>query len=202
MGKDENGYFIWCKDVCYYQVFIDEVYGSLGVEGFFIEIIFLCLYSLYSVFKISVDMIVMVYCDIYKMLVIIICCFNNYGLYYFFEKLILLIIKNILEGKKFFVYGDGKNVCDWLYVEDYCKVIDLVLCKGCEGEVYNVGGYNEKENIEIVKFIIVIIYWMMMEIFEYCKILKKKELNDKGEIFIDWINELLIIFVKDCLGYD
>lgn len=164
--------------------------------------ILFCLYSLYSVLKISVDMVVMVYYDIYKMLVIIICCLNNYGLYYFLEKLILLIIKNIFEGKKFFVYGDGSNVCDWLYVEDYCKVIDLVVCEGVEGEVYNVGGYNEKINFEIVKLIIVMIYCLMVEYFEYCEVLKKKEKNVDGEILIDWINEDLIMFVKDCLGYD
>lgn len=107
-----------------------------------------------------------------------------------------------MEGKKLPVYGDGKNVRDWLYVEDHCKAIDLVLGKGREGEVYNVGGHNEKENIEIVKLTIATIHRMMTETPEYRKILKKKELNDKGEISIDWINESLITFVKDRLGHD
>ena len=180
----------------------DEVYGSLGAEGFFTETTPLCPHSPYSASKTSADMIVMAYRDTYKMPVTITRCSNNYGPYHFPEKLIPLIIKNILEGKKLPVYGDGKNVRDWLYVEDHCKAIDLVLRKGREGEVYNVGGHNEKENIEIVKLTIATIHRMMTETPEYRKILKKKELNDKGEISIDWINESLITFVKDRLGHD
>ena len=201
-GKDENGYPTWCKDVRYHQVSTDEVYGSLGAEGFFTETTPLCPHSPYSASKTSADMIVMAYRDTYKMPVTITRCSNNYGPYHFPEKLIPLIIKNILEGKKLPVYGDGKNVRDWLYVEDHCKAIDLVLRKGREGEVYNVGGHNEKENIEIVKLTIATIHRMMTETPEYRKILKKKELNDKGEISIDWINESLITFVKDRLGHD
>ena len=201
-GKDENGYPTWRKDVRYHQVSTDEVYGSLGAEGFFTETTPLCPHSPYSASKTSADMIVMAYRDTYKMPVTITRCSNNYGPYHFPEKLIPLIIKNILEGKKLPVYGDGKNVRDWLYVEDHCKAIDLVLGKGREGEVYNVGGHNEKENIEIVKLTIATIHRMMTETPEYRKILKKKELNDKGEISIDWINESLITFVKDRLGHD
>ena len=129
-------------------------------------------------------------------------CSNNYGPYHFPEKLIPLIIKNILEGKKLPVYGDGSNVRDWLYVEDHCKAIDLVVREGVEGEVYNVGGHNEKTNLEIVKLTIATIHRLMAEHPEYREVLKKKEKNADGEISIDWINEDLITFVKDRLGHD
>ena len=129
-------------------------------------------------------------------------CSNNYGPYHFPEKLIPLIIKNILEGKQLPVYGDGKNVRDWLYVEDHCKAIDLVVRQGRVGEVYNVGGHNEKQNIEIVKLTIATIHKMMTEHPEYREVLKKKELKANGEIDIDWINDSLITFVKDRLGHD
>jgi dTDP-glucose 4,6-dehydratase len=180
----------------------DEVYGSLGAEGYFTETTPLCPHSPYSASKTSADMIVMAYHDTYKMPVSITRCSNNYGPYHFPEKLIPLIIKNILEGKKLPVYGDGTNVRDWLYVEDHCKAIDLVVREGKEGEVYNVGGHNEKQNIEIVKLTISTIHQMMTENPEYRKVLKKKELNEQGEISIDWINESLITFVKDRLGHD
>ena len=139
--------------VRYHQVSTDEVYGSLGAEGFFTEATPLCPHSPYSASKTSADMVVMAYHDTYKMPVTITRCSNNYGPYHFPEKLIPLIIKNILEGKHLPVYGDGSNVRDWLYVEDHCKAIDLVVREGKEGEVYNVGGHNEKTNIEIVKII-------------------------------------------------
>ncbi|MEG1839214.1 MAG: GDP-mannose 4,6-dehydratase, partial [Bacteroidaceae bacterium] len=100
------------------------------------------------------------------------------------------------------VYGDGKNVRDWLYVEDHCKAIDLVLRQGRVGEVYNVGGHNEKQNIEIVKLTIATIRRMMTEHPEYREVLKKKEYNNKQEISIDWINDSLITYVKDRLGHD
>ena len=153
MGKDEQGYPTWRKGVRYHQVSTDEVYGSLGAEGFFTETTPLCPHSPYSASKTSADMVVMAYHDTYKMPVTITRCSNNYGPYHFPEKLIPLIIKNILEGKHLPVYGDGSNVRDWLYVEDHCKAIDLVVREGKEGEVYNVGGHNEKTNIEIVKII-------------------------------------------------
>ena len=123
----------------YHQVSTDEVYGSLGAEGYFTEQTPLCPHSPYSASKTSADMVVMAYHDTYKMPVTITRCSNNYGPYHFPEKLIPLIIKNILEGKNLPVYGDGSNVRDWLYVEDHCKAIDLVVREGVEGEVYNVG---------------------------------------------------------------
>ena len=153
-GKDESGYPTWRNGVRYHQVSTDEVYGSLGAEGFFTEKTPLCPHSPYSASKTSADMVVMAYHDTYKMPVTITRCSNNYGPYHFPEKLIPLIIKNILEGKNLPVYGDGSNVRDWLYVEDHCKAIDLVIHKGRAGEVYNVGGHNERPNIVIVKTIL------------------------------------------------
>ncbi|MBU3837573.1 MAG: dTDP-glucose 4,6-dehydratase [Candidatus Phocaeicola faecigallinarum] len=201
-GKDETGYPTWRKDVRFHQVSTDEVYGSLGDEGYFTETTPLCPHSPYSASKASADMIVMAYHDTYKMPVTITRCSNNYGPYHFPEKLIPLIIKNILEGKRLPVYGDGSNVRDWLYVEDHCKAIDLVVNKGRCGEVYNVGGHNEKKNIDIVKLTISTIHNMMEEKPELRKVLKKKELNENGEISIDWINDSLISYVKDRLGHD
>lgn len=201
-GKDETGYPTWRKDVRFHQVSTDEVYGSLGDEGYFTETTPLCPHSPYSASKASADMIVMAYHDTYKMPVTITRCSNNYGPYHFPEKLIPLIIKNILEGKRLPVYGDGSNVRDWLYVEDHCKAIDLVVNKGRCGEVYNVGGHNEKKNIDIVKLTISTIHTMMSEKPELRKILKKKELKENGEISIDWINDSLISYVKDRLGHD
>lgn len=201
-GKDENGYPTWRKDVRYHQVSTDEVYGSLGNEGFFTETTPLCPHSPYSASKASADMIVMAYHDTYKMPVTITRCSNNYGPYHFPEKLIPLIIKNILEGKRLPVYGDGSNVRDWLYVEDHCKAIDMVVCNGKNGEIYNVGGHNEKKNIDIVKLTISTIHQMMEDKPELRKVLKKKELKENGEISIDWINDSLISFVKDRLGHD
>ena len=201
-GKDETGYPTWRKDVRFHQVSTDEVYGSLGEEGYFTETTPLCPHSPYSASKASADMIVMAYHDTYKMPVTITRCSNNYGPYHFPEKLIPLIIKNILEGKRLPVYGDGSNVRDWLYMEDHCKAIDLVVNKGKAGEVYNVGGHNEKKNIEIVKLTISTIHNMMAEKPELRKVLKKKELDENGEISIDWINDSLISYVKDRLGHD
>ena len=100
------------------------------------------------------------------------------------------------------MYGKGTNVRDWLYVEDHCKAIDLVVRNGKNGEVYNVGGHNEKQNIEIVRLIIDTIRQIMETEPEYRKMLKKKELDENGQIRIDWINESLITFVKDRLGHD
>ena len=201
-GKDENGYPTWRNGVRYHQVSTDEVYGSLGAEGFFTEQTPLCPHSPYSASKTSADMIVMAYRDTYKMPVSITRCSNNYGPYHFPEKLIPLIIKNILEGKRLPVYGDGSNVRDWLYVEDHCKAIDMVVNKGKEGEIYNVGGHNEKTNLEIVKLTIATIHRMMVERPEYRNILKKKEKDENGDIRIDWIDDSLISFVKDRLGHD
>lgn len=201
-GKDEQGYPVWRDGVRFHQVSTDEVYGSLGAEGYFHETTPLCPHSPYSASKTSADMFVAAYFDTFKMPVSITRCSNNYGPYHFPEKLIPLIIKNILEGKNLPVYGDGKNVRDWLYVEDHCKAIDLVVRKGRVGEVYNVGGHNEKQNIEIVKLTIATIHKMMTENPAYREMLKKKELNAQGEISLDWMNESLITFVKDRLGHD
>lgn len=202
IGKGEDGYPLWREGVRYHQVSTDEVYGSLGAEGYFTENTPLCPHSPYSASKTSADMIVMAYHDTFKMPVSITRCSNNYGPFHFPEKLIPLIIKNILEGKQLPVYGDGKNVRDWLYVEDHCKAIDLVVRRGRVGEVYNVGGHNEKQNIEIVKLTIATIHRIMTEHPEYRKELKKQELGVNGEINIDWINDSLITFVKDRLGHD
>ena len=201
-GKDEEGYPVWREGVRFHQVSTDEVYGSLGAEGFFTEETPVCPHSPYSASKTSADLVVKAYHDTYKMPVSTSRCSNNYGPYHFPEKLIPLIIKNILEGKKLPVYGDGKNVRDWLYVEDHCKAIDLVVTKGREGEVYNVGGHNEKQNIEIVKLTISTIHRLMSEHPEYKKVLKKQVLDSKGGIDISWINDDLITFVGDRLGHD
>ncbi|NDW11749.1 dTDP-glucose 4,6-dehydratase [Bacteroides sp. 214] len=202
MGKDANGYPTWRKGVRFHQVSTDEVYGSLGAEGYFTETTPIDPHSPYSASKASADFFVQAYHDTFKMPVTITRCSNNYGPYHFPEKLIPLIIKNILEGKKLPVYGDGMNVRDWLYVEDHCKAIDLVVRKGTEGQVYNVGGHNEKTNIDIVKLTISTVHRLMTEKPEYREILKKKDLNEKGEISIEWINNDLITFVKDRLGHD
>ena len=201
-GKDENGYPTWRKGVRFHQVSTDEVYGSLGAEGYFTEETPLCPHSPYSASKTSADLIVMAYRDTYKMPVTISRCSNNYGPYHFPEKLIPLSIKNILEGKRLPVYGDGTNVRDWLYVEDHCKAIDMIVRNGKDGEIYNVGGHNEKQNIEIVKLTIATIHQIMTEQPEYRSILKKKEMTPDGQISIDWINDSLITFVKDRLGHD
>lgn len=201
-GKDETGYPVWKAGKRFHQVSTDEVYGSLGKDGFFTEDTPLCPHSPYSASKTSADMIVMAYHDTYHMPVTITRCSNNYGPYHFPEKLIPLIINNILEGKQLPVYGKGDNVRDWLYVEDHCKAIDLVVREGKEGEVYNVGGHNEMTNIDIVKLTIKTIHDMMAEDKELRKILKKQVKDTDGEIAIDWINDSLITFVKDRLGHD
>ena len=201
-GKDETGYPVWKAGKRFHQVSTDEVYGSLGKDGFFTENTPLCPHSPYSASKTSADMIVMAYHDTYHMPVSITRCSNNYGPYHFPEKLIPLIINNILEGKQLPVYGKGDNVRDWLYVEDHCKAIDLVVREGKEGEVYNVGGHNEMTNIDIVKLTIKTIHNMMAEDKELRKILKKQVKDADGEIAIDWINDNLITFVKDRLGHD
>lgn len=201
-GKDETGYPVWKAGKRFHQVSTDEVYGSLGKDGFFTENTPLCPHSPYSASKTSADMIVMAYHDTYHMPVSITRSSNNYGPYHFPEKLIPLIINNILEGKQLPVYGKGDNVRDWLYVEDHCKAIDLVVREGKEGEVYNVGGHNEMTNIDIVKLTIKTIHDMMAEDKELRKILKKQVKDADGEIAIDWINDSLITFVKDRLGHD
>ncbi len=201
-GKDDAGYPVWKAGKRFHQVATDEVYGSLGPEGFFTEETPLCPHSPYSASKTSADLFVMAYHDTYHMPVTITRCSNNYGPYHFPEKLIPLIINNILEGKKLPVYGKGENVRDWLYVEDHCKAIDLVVREGRDGQVYNVGGHNEMKNIDIVKLTIKTIHDMMENEPELRKVLRKQELDENGDIRIDWINDGLITFVADRLGHD
>ena len=157
------------------------MYGSLGKEGYFTESTPLDPHSPYSASKASSDLIVKAYHDTYGMPINITRCSNNYGPYQFPEKLIPLMIWNALNHKELPVYGDGKQIRDWLYVEDHCKAIDMVYENGRIGEVYNIGGHNEKENIYIVGKII--------------ELLREKT-KDEG------INEGLIKHVKDRLGHD
>ena len=201
-GRDSQGYPAWKPGKRFHQVATDEVYGSLGAEGYFTEETPLCPHSPYSASKTSADLFVMAYRDTYHMPVSITRCSNNYGPYHFPEKLIPLIINNILEGKPLPVYGEGLNVRDWLYVEYHCKAIDLVVRQGREGEIYNVGGHNEMRNIDIVKLIISTIHDMMAEDKQLRKVLRKQVIGDDGEISIDWINDSLITHVADRLGHD
>lgn len=148
----------YCRDykegVKYLQVSTDEVYGSLGEEGLFNETTPLAPNSPYSASKTSADLIVRAYYETFGLPINITRCSNNYGPYQFPEKLIPLMITNCLTDKQLPVYGDGMQIRDWLHVKDHCKGIDTVLHKGKLGEVYNIGGNNEKANIEIVKLII------------------------------------------------
>ncbi|MBR5451477.1 MAG: dTDP-glucose 4,6-dehydratase [Clostridia bacterium] len=149
IGNDE-----YKEGVKYLQVSTDEVYGSLGETGYFMETTPLDPHSPYSSSKTAADLFVKAYHDTYKFPVNITRCSNNYGPYQFPEKLIPLIMNNTLKHKDLPVYGDGMQVRDWLYVEDHCKAIDMVINGGRLGEVYNIGGHNERPNIFIVKTII------------------------------------------------
>ena len=148
----------YCKGykpgVKFIQISTDEVYGALGKTGKFVESMPLMPNSPYSASKASADMIVRAYHRTYGMPVNITRCSNNYGPYQFPEKLIPLMINNCLKGIELPVYGDGMQIRDWLHVSDHCSAIDTVLHKGLDGQVYNIGGNNEKANIEIVKIII------------------------------------------------
>jgi dTDP-glucose 4,6-dehydratase len=138
----------------YIQVSTDEVYGALGATGMFTEQMPLSPNSPYSASKAGADMLVRAYGKTFGLSVNITRCSNNYGPYQFPEKLIPLMIANALEDKDLPVYGDGMQVRDWLHVKDHCRAIDTVLRKGIPGEIYNVGGNNEKANIEIVNLIL------------------------------------------------
>lgn len=162
------------------QISTDEVYGSLGETGYFMETTPLDPHSPYSSSKTGADLIVKAYYDTYKIPVNITRCSNNYGPFQFPEKLIPLIINNCLSKKAIPVYGDGLNIRDWLYVEDHCKAIDMVIKEGRLGEVYNIGGHNERTNIYIVKTII-----------EYIN----KNVDCE-------VSESLIKYVGDRLGHD
>ena len=221
MGKDENGYPVYKEGKKFLHISTDEVYGSLSkdyteakelvlndkvkkvAEGrknlktygdkFFTEETPLDPRSPYSASKTSSDMIARAYAETYKFPMNITRCSNNYGPYQFPEKLIPLIIKNILEGKKLPVYGDGSNVRDWLYVKDHNKAVDMVINNGRLGEVYNIGGFNEEKNINIVKLTIDTIAKIMKEEPEYRRVLK----TDVTKISYD-----LISYVQDRLGHD
>ena len=222
VSKGENGYPVYRDGVKYLQVSTDEVYGSLSKDyekaielviedekvknvvknrtdlktygdKFFTEKTPLDPRSPYSASKAGADHIVLAYGETYKMPITITRCSNNYGPYHFPEKLIPLMIKNVLEGKKLPVYGKGDNVRDWLYVEDHCKGIDLVLREGKEGEIYNIGGFNEEQNIYIIKLVIDILKEEITNNDEYRKVLKTD---------LDNINYNLITYVQDRLGHD
>lgn len=146
-----------CKEIGierYLQVSTDEVYGTLGKTGYFYETTPIQPNSPYSASKASADLLVRAYFETYKMPVLTTRCSNNYGPYQYPEKLIPFFIAQLLKGEKVPVYGDGLNVRDWLYVYDHCSAIDTVLHKGKIGEVYNIGGHNEKTNMEITKIIL------------------------------------------------
>ena len=169
------------------HVSTDEVYGSLEEDGgYFYETTPYAPHSTYSASKASSDMLVKAYMDTYHFPANITNCSNNYGPYQFPEKLIPLIIHNALAGKKLPVYGDGKNVRDWLYVEDHAKAIDMVQEKGRLFETYNVGGHNEKQNIEIIKIIIETLREMLPE-------------SDPRKALV---SEDLITYVEDRKGHD
>ena len=158
----------------YLQVSTDEVYGTLGKEGYFYETTPIAPNSPYSASKAGADMLVRAYFETYKLPTLNTRCSNNYGPYQYPEKLIPFFISKLLKGEKVPVYGDGLNVRDWLYVYDHCEAIDIVLHKGRVGEVYNIGGHNEKTNMEITRLIL--------------------SAMGKGESSIE--------FVKDRLGHD
>jgi len=169
--EDENQYKAGVK---FLQVSTDEVYGSLGETGYFTEETPLAPNSPYSASKTSADMMVRAYNETYNFPANITRCSNNYGPYQFPEKLIPLFSTNAMEDKELPIYGDGKNVRDWLHVKDHCRAIDIVLREGEVGEVYNIGGNNEKTNLEITEAIL-------------------NTLNKPKD---------LIKFVKDRLGHD
>ncbi len=169
------------------HVSTDEVYGSLEEDGtFFYETTPYAPHSPYSASKASSDLLVKSYIDTYKFPANITNCSNNYGPYQFPEKLIPLIINNALQGKKLPVYGDGKNVRDWLYVDDHAKGIDMVLKKGRPGETYNIGGHNEKQNIEIVNIILETL----------------QEMLPAGDPRRSYVSKDLITYVEDRKGHD
>ena len=171
------------EDCRFHHISTDEVYGALGDTGYFTEKTPYDPSSPYSSSKASSDMIVRAYNRTYGMNVTVSNCSNNYGPKQHPEKLIPKIISNALNGKDIPIYGDGKNVRDWLYVLDHCKAIDLIYHHGKSGETYNIGGHNEKNNLEIVDAI--------------CSILDKKKPQANGKHYKD-----LVVFVKDRPGHD
>lgn len=166
----------------FYHVSTDEVYGSLGDTGFFTEETPYDPRSPYSASKASSDHFVSAYHHTYQLPVVISNCSNNYGSYHFPEKLLPLMINNIIHSKPLPVYGKGDNVRDWLWVEDHARAIDVIFHKGRVGETYNIGGFNEWKNLDIVHLL--------------CEIMDEKLGREKGE------SAKLITFVKDRAGHD
>ena len=144
----------WAVGKKFLQVSTDEVYGSLGEDGYFMETTPLCPHSPYSASKTSADLFVMAFHDTYGMPVNITRCSNNYGPYQFPEKLIPLFINNIRHQKPLPVYGRGENVRDWLYVEDHARAIDVIFHRGKVSDTYNIGGFNEWKNIDLIRVIV------------------------------------------------
>lgn len=170
------------KDVRFVHVSTDEVYGTLGSTGYFTETTPLAPNSPYSASKAGSDLLARAYFETFGLPVLITRCSNNYGPYQFPEKLIPLIISNIIAKRSLPVYGDGRNVRDWLHVRDHGLAVETVLKGGCPGEVYNIGGWNEWQNIDIVHLL--------------CDLLDERLGRASGE------NRQLITFVKDRLGHD
>lgn len=166
----------------FYHVSTDEVYGSLGAEGFFLETTPYDPQSPYSASKAASDHLVRAYGNTYHMPFVITNCSNNYGPNHFPEKLIPLFINNIVNNKPLPVYGDGKYTRDWLYVVDHARAIDMVFHGGRDGETYNIGGFNEWQNIELVKLL--------------CKEMNGRLGRAEGE------SEKLITYIKDRPGHD
>ena len=177
-GQVKEGY----EKCRFHHISTDEVYGTLGETGFFMETTPYAPNSPYSASKASSDMLVRAYHHTYGMNVTTSNCSNNYGPKQHGEKLIPTIIRKCLNGENIPIYGDGKNIRDWLYVLDHCKAIDLVYCKGRSGETYNIGGRNERNNLQIVDAI--------------CTILDREVPRKEGK-YSD-----LITFVKDRAGHD
>jgi len=176
---------IWKDDMVnkrFYHISTDEVYGSLGDEGFFVESTSYDPHSPYSASKASSDHLVRAYSDTFQLPVVISNCSNNYGPYQFPEKLLPLFIHNIRTNKALPVYGEGLNIRDWLFVEDHAAAIDLIFHQGGNRETYNIGGNNEWTNIDLIRLL--------------CKIMDKKLGRPTGT------SEKLITYVKDRAGHD
>lgn len=170
------------SDKRFYHISTDEVYGSLGAEGFFTETTRYDPKSPYSASKASSDHFVRAYANTYKLPILLTNCSNNYGPFQFPEKLIPLMIKNIVDKRPLPVYGKGTNIRDWLHVEDHASAIDLVFHKGQIGETYNIGGLNEWRNIDLIKYL--------------CDLMDEKLGRATGE------SRRLISFVTDRMGHD
>lgn len=175
---------IWTDHITklFYHISTDEVYGSLGLQGFFTEKTCYDPHSPYSASKAGSDHFVRAYHDTYGLPVVISNCSNNYGSYQFPEKLIPLFINNIKHNKPLPVYGKGENIRDWLWVEDHAAAIDLIFHHGRKGQTYNIGGFNEWKNIDLIRLV--------------CRIMDRKLGRPAGR------SEELITFVKDRAGHD